>query len=97
MKRALEEKACDKSIICLEVIAGLLLFVCYLLFVQISCPIFRRHPGGLFAKIIMAGFLLSIISFYFAPVSLIFKKNEREADGFAVGMTGGIRYSRILL
>jgi STE24 endopeptidase len=86
-----KKKHVIKSIISFEIIAELLLFVCYLFFrTNILPDIFGIQPGGLFAKIIIAGFLLSIISYYFDPVCSYFsRKNEREADRFAVGITGG--------
>lgn len=51
--------------------------------------LFRIEPATFFAKLIILGFIGSIVSFPLAPVSSYFsRKQEREADQASVDLTG---------
>ena len=51
--------------------------------------IFKIEPATFFAKLIILGFVGSIISFPFTPLSSYFsRKHERQADQVAVNLTG---------
>jgi STE24 endopeptidase len=51
--------------------------------------LFMIQNGTFFAKIVLLGFLCSIFSLLFAPLSSsISRRFEREADGFAFSLTG---------
>jgi STE24 endopeptidase len=50
--------------------------------------IFGFGEGSFFAKLIVLGFIFSIVSFPFTPLfSLISRRHENQADGFAVGLS----------
>ena len=51
--------------------------------------LFQIEPSSFFAKLVILGFLGSIISFPFTPLSSYFsRKHEREADQMSVNLTG---------
>lgn len=51
--------------------------------------LFQIEPATFFAKLVILGFLSSIVSFPFTPLSSYFsRKHENEADQMAVNLTG---------
>jgi STE24 endopeptidase len=79
-----------KHIAVTEIIALISLYIAYhLLQSDILLTIFHIEQNSFFAKLVIIGFLSSIVSFPFSPLSNhISRKHENEADKYSFNMTG---------
>lgn len=85
-----KKKHIIKRLLIMETIA---LAIFYLIFKASASPlpaeIFAVKNASFYAVLTMLGFLLSLPSFFFRPVSAYYSRmHEREADHFAVQLTG---------
>jgi STE24 endopeptidase len=78
-----------KRIIIVEVISFLVAYAAFgFLKTDFLVGLFQIQNATFFSKLIILGFLISIISFPFIPLSSYFsRKHEYEADGFASALT----------
>lgn len=79
-----------KHIIVTEVIALIVIFVAYrLLQSDFLVELFHIDQGSFFAKLVILGFIGSLVSFPFSPLFHYFsRRHENEADRFAYELTG---------
>lgn len=79
-----------KRIVVSEVVAFVTFYIAFrVLQSDILIEIFSIENGSLFAKLVLLGFVGSIVSFPFTPLSAYFsRRHEREADRYATEITG---------
>ena len=85
-----KKKHIIKKIVVSEIIGFVGIYVSFrILQTEWLTQIFNIEPPTFFAKLIILGFIGSIVSFPFTPISSYFsRKHEREADQIAVTLTG---------
>lgn len=79
-----------KHLVITEVIALIVLFTAYqMLQSEFLIELFHIEESSFFAKVVILGFIGSLISFPFSPVSHYFsRKHENEADQYSYELTG---------
>ena len=85
-----KKKHIMKRIILSEIFGFIGIYISYrILQTDWLTNLFQIEPSTFFAKLVILGFLSSIISFPFTPLSSYFsRKHENEADQMAVNLTG---------
>jgi STE24 endopeptidase len=80
-----------KAIAFYEAASLALFYGCFLVFrTDILPSLFHITSGGFLVKAILAGFILSLLSFFLSPLaSYVSRKREIEADRFALDIYGG--------
>ena len=79
-----------KRIIVSEIIAFVGLYISFkVLQTNYLSEMFSIEPGSFFAKVVILGFIASIIAFPITPLSAYFsRRHEKEADHYACKLTG---------
>lgn len=79
-----------KTMVIYEVVSLVVFFISFhILKTEWLISIFNINQDSFYIKIILLGFILSLISFIFNPLSAyLSRRNEIEADRFAVELTG---------
>jgi len=78
-----------KHIAVTEVIALVSLYIAWhLLQSDLLLNIFNIEQNSFFAKLVIIGFLSSIVSFPFGPLNQVSRRHENEADKYSFDMTG---------